>query len=69
MPNQPNSNAADKMPDDVIAALRNGRKIEAIKLLRLHNGMGLKDAKHAVERFAAEHNIQPLGKQKCGGNT
>jgi ribosomal protein L7/L12 len=31
-----------------------GRKIEAIKLYREHNGVGLKDAKEAVERLVRE---------------
>ena len=35
--------------DRVIEAVTAGRKIEAIKLLREETGMGLKEAKHAVE--------------------
>jgi len=41
------------LPDDKIAALREllfaGRKIEAIKLYREMTGLGLKEAKEAVE--------------------
>ena len=40
--------------DDVIAAIDAGRKIEAIKVLREDNGMGLADAKHLVDRLARE---------------
>ena len=35
--------------DRVREAVTAGRKIEAIKLLREETGMGLKEAKHAVE--------------------
>jgi len=37
--------------DAVVAAIRNGRKIDAIKLLREESGLGLKEAKEAVEAF------------------
>jgi ribosomal protein L7/L12 len=38
------------LPTDVMAALQQGKKIEAIKLLREARGIGLKEAKEAVER-------------------
>jgi len=37
------------LPDDVRAAMAAGNKVEAIRLLREHTGMGLADAKAAVE--------------------
>jgi len=37
------------LPPPVLAALQRGQKIEAIKLLRELRGMGLKEAKEAVE--------------------
>jgi hypothetical protein len=37
------------LPSDVESALRRGNKLEAIKLLREQTGMGLKEAKDAVE--------------------
>ena len=40
--------------EDVIAAVDNGRKIEAIKLLREETGLGLADAKHAIDALARE---------------
>jgi hypothetical protein len=40
------------LPPNVVNALSQGRKIEAIKLLRESNGMGLKDAKDTVEAYA-----------------
>ncbi len=41
-------------PPEVIAALHRGRKIEAIKLLRQHAGIGLKDAKDAIDAYQRE---------------
>jgi ribosomal protein L7/L12 len=41
-----------ELPDDVVAAIRANRKIEAIKRLREARGLGLKEAKHAVEAYA-----------------
>ncbi|MBN1121893.1 MAG: ribosomal protein L7/L12 [Anaerolineae bacterium] len=38
--------------DDVRAALLSGNKIEAIKLYRLQTGVGLKEAKDAVDEMA-----------------
>jgi hypothetical protein len=41
--------------DDVLALVRQGRKIEAIKLYRkLHPGLGLREAKVAVDERARE---------------
>ncbi len=37
------------VPPVVLAALHQGQKIEAIRLLREHTGLGLKDAKDVVE--------------------
>ena len=48
-------NGEADLPDDVIAAIRANRKIDAIKLLRGHQGLGLKEAKHAVEAYIAKH--------------
>ena len=42
-----------ELPPNVLAALQRGRKIEAIRLLREANGMGLKEAKEAVEAAQA----------------
>lgn len=43
--------AHESFPPDVAEAMRRGEKIEAIRLLRAHNGMGLAAAKEAVERL------------------
>ncbi len=42
-------NRADDLPPQVMHALKAGRKVEAIKLLRQARGIGLADAKDAVE--------------------
>ena len=42
---------ADPALDQVTALLRDGRKIEAIKVYREITGAGLKEAKEAVERM------------------
>ena len=41
------------VPSDVAAALQRGDKIEAIKLLRDATGVGLKEAKEAIDRLEA----------------
>lgn len=38
------------LPPSVVIALRQGNKIEAIKLYREATGVGLKEAKEAIER-------------------
>ena len=40
--------------DEVIAAVDNGNKIEAIKRLREETGLGLKEAKHAIDALARD---------------
>lgn len=39
-----------ELPADVIAAIKQGRKIEAIKILRESSGIGLANAKVLVDR-------------------
>lgn len=46
--------SSPEFPPEVIEALHNGRKIEAIKLWREHSGVGLKQAKEAIERHLGE---------------
>ncbi len=45
----PMASLANQLPASVAEALRSGNKIEAIKLLREQTGLGLKEAKDAVE--------------------
>jgi hypothetical protein len=43
------------LPPDVIRAIEQGRKIEAIKLLREATGLGLANAKVLVDKAGREH--------------
>lgn len=47
--------AEDSLPPDVIRAIEQGRKIEAIKLLREATGLGLANAKVLVDKSSREH--------------
>ena len=42
------------LPFEVSAAMKQGRKLDAIRLLRQQGGLGLKEAKDAVEAFERE---------------
>lgn len=46
-------NESQALPPDVVDAINAGQKIEAIKLLREATGIGLKEAKHSVDLYAA----------------
>jgi hypothetical protein len=49
-----------ELPPAVIRAIEQGRKIEAIKLLREATGLGLANAKVLVDRAAREHSPKNL---------
>ena len=53
-------NQTNLLPDDVIEAIRYGRKIEAIKRLRGHYKLGLKEAKTIVDDYISENGEQML---------
>ena len=53
------------LPFAVSSALRQGNKIEAIRLLRERAGLGLKEAKDAIESFDAE-NSEAQGNRSPG---
>jgi Ribosomal protein L7/L12 C-terminal domain len=55
--NQGEADFPNAMPAAVADALRKGHKIEAIRLYREHAGVGLKEAKQAVEAYAATHPV------------
>ena len=44
------------LPEDVLAAIRAKQKIEAIKLLREHRNLGLKEAKQVVDATMNQHS-------------
>lgn len=52
------------LPDEVIQAIKNGNKIEAIKLLREKTGLGLKESKDLVDAYVDNHlaGSQPIRK-------
>ena len=53
------------LPTDVIDAIQSNRKIDAIKLLREHRNLGLKEAKHAVDAYNRQ-NPQLKAQQSSG---
>jgi len=42
---------------EIIAAINNGQKVQAIKLLRQSRGIGLAEAKDFVDAYMRENNI------------
>ena len=49
------------LPDKVVEALKRGNKVEAIKLLREQTGVGLKEAKDAVDASGIEGPAKSSG--------
>ena len=47
----------DAMPLAAVSALQNGKLIEAVRRVRQARGIGLKDAKEAVERYLASEPL------------
>ena len=64
---RPTSNTND-FPAEVVAAIQSGRKLHAIKLLREVRGVGLKEAKHAVEAYM-QANPSPIQPSDSSGGT
>jgi ribosomal protein L7/L12 len=52
---------------EIVSLLEGGKKIEAVKIYRERTGMGLKEAKDAVEAIAADHKIVTLSGSGCLG--
>jgi hypothetical protein len=46
------------LPTEVILAVQSGRKLDAIRILREHTGMGLTDAKLLVDRLSEEYGSE-----------
>lgn len=55
------------LPDNVVDALKRGNKIEAIKLLREQTGVGLKEAKDAVDASGIEGPAKSPGEVSARG--
>lgn len=60
-------NSTTDLPTEVINAIQAGHKIEAIKLLRDARGLGLKEAKHAVDAYLRAHPSLRPPKSGSGG--
>lgn len=60
-------NDSSDLPADVVNAILAGRKIEAIKLLREARGLGLKDAKHAVDAYIRQNPSAEQPRSSGGG--
>jgi hypothetical protein len=56
-----------QLPHAAVAALQQGNKIEAIKLTREVTGLGLKEAKDAVEAYLRAHPELEAGMQRVSG--
>jgi hypothetical protein len=69
---QPELVLTDKqLPSDVIRAIKDGRKIEAIKMLREATGLGLANAKVLVDRASRVHGPKkpmPYAVKESSGN-
>ncbi len=56
------------LPPEVVAALERGQKIEAIKLLRELRGIGLKEAKEAVDLYKTGRQSTDVSVIQPGGH-
>jgi hypothetical protein len=57
------------LPANVIAEIEANRKVNAIKLLRTHLGIGLKEAKELVDAYTDKHPVSPRsGAQESEGS-
>ena len=54
-----------ELENEVIEALKRGRKIEAIKKLRALRGIGLKEAKQLVELYAMQNKLSSIPAAKA----
>ena len=58
----------DSLPPEVVTALQSGNKLEAVKLMKEKTGLGLLEAKEALERaMAYEPEFEPSTKQHAPG--
>lgn len=58
VPPAPGIQSESAATDEIVRLLRDGKKLAAIKLHREATGVGLKEAKLAVEAIAAERGIE-----------
>lgn len=57
----------DELPPAAVAALHEGRKIDAIKIVRQSSGLGLKEAVERFERSHSGNGIERDGPVQRGG--
>ena len=61
-----------QLPSDVVKAIKDGRKIEAIKMLQDSTGLGLANAKVLVDRAYRVHGpkkkVSPFAVKESSGN-
>lgn len=55
------------LESEIVAMLQGAKKIEAIKLYRERTGLGLKEARDAVEAIAVEHHLGVPSGSGCLG--
>lgn len=67
LPTKEAAAAASSLESEIVPLLQGGNKIEAIKLYRERTGMGLKEAKDAVEAIAADRGIVAPSGSGCLG--
>jgi large subunit ribosomal protein L7/L12 len=63
----PQEPVVDSWEPEIVALMEQGRKIEAIKLYREKTGVGLKEAKDAVEAIATRRGIASPSRSGCLG--
>ena len=56
----------ETLPPEAISALRAGKKIDAIKILREQKNIGLKEAKGMVEQYVASDPVLAHELQRTG---
>ena len=60
------TDVTDEQKDQLLATLKSGQKIVAIKQCREMTGLGLKEAKEFVESLAASNGIEVPAASGCG---
>jgi ribosomal protein L7/L12 len=58
---EPAAGSPSPLEEQVLSLMRQGQKIEAIKVYRAATACGLKEAKDSVESLAAKHGIVARG--------
>jgi hypothetical protein len=55
-----------ELSENVLAAIKAGRKIDAIKILREERNLGLKEAKHVVDKHIGENSHLSIDRSRPG---